>query len=426
MIAEAEIRRRIRERGPITFAEFMEVALYHPQGGYYTGPERVGVAGDFYTSPSVHPAFGALLAVQLCQMWQLLGRPSPFTVLEPGAGNGLLCRDIIVAARPSTSSGREVGLLDEFARSLRYVCLDRRDTAGHERGLPGVSRLTAAGLPFRGVVGCILSNELHDAMPVHQVTRADGRMREIMVTLDGGDLVTTLAEPSSPLLEQRLDNLGVTLEEGQTAEINLALEPWAEEAASCLERGFVLAIDYGLESSGLYSSAERFRGTLTTYHRHTQTDRPLERIGQQDMSAQVDFTSLARAGASAGLDVLGYGTQAAFLQNLGMGELLARRPVVSPRQAQAGRVGMRELVKPGGLGDFKVMAFGKGVLKPELWGFSASPQAKEMAANLPPLSLTPAHMDLLAGRYPSTEMEFDVAWDELWLGESLSDDSPSP
>ena len=90
MTAEAEIRRRIAERGPITFAEFMEVALYHPGGGYYTSGERVGASGDFYTSPSVHPAFGALLAVQLFQMWELLGRPAPFTIAEAGAGNGLL------------------------------------------------------------------------------------------------------------------------------------------------------------------------------------------------------------------------------------------------------------------------------------------------------------------------------------------------
>ena len=114
---EAEIRRRIAERGPITFAEFMELALYHPAGGYYTSGDPVGSGGDFYTSPTVHPAFGALLAVQLYQMWQLLGQPAPFTVVEPGAANGLLCRDILSAAN---------GLPSGFADSLRYVCVDRR------------------------------------------------------------------------------------------------------------------------------------------------------------------------------------------------------------------------------------------------------------------------------------------------------------
>ena len=414
MSAEQEIRRRIHERGPITFAEFMEVALYHPTGGYYTGTERIGASGDFYTSPSVHPAFGALLAVQLHQMWQVLGRPSPFTVLEPGAGNGLLCRDIVKAAS---------GLPDDFAASLRCVCIDRRDASGLERGLPAASRLAATGLPFRSVVGCILSNELLDAMPVHQVTLAEGRLQEVMIGLDGDSLSTLAAEPSTPLLEQRLDSLGIELAEGQTAEINLFLDSWASEAASCLDKGFVLAIDYGRHATDLYSVTERFRGTLTTYHRHTQTDRPMERIGQQDMSAQVDFTSLAKAGAIAGLDILGYATQAAFLQNLGMGGLLTRRPVVPPRLAQANQVGMRELVKPDGLGDFKVIAMGKNVGKPELWGFSGSRETKEMAANLPPPLLTPSHMDLLSGRYPSTDMEFEMPWGHLWPDDDPADPS---
>lgn len=412
MSAEQEIRRRIRERGPVTFAEFMEVALYHPDSGYYTGPERVGASGDFYTSPSVHPVFGALLAVHLCQMWQILDRPDPFTVLEPGAGNGLLCRDIVAAAS---------SLPDGFAAALRYVCVDRREANGHELGLPGVSRVAATGLPFRGIVGCILSNELHDAMPVHQVTLEGGRLREIMVGLHGESLRTLAADPSTPLLEQRLNGLGVELEEGQTAEINLSLEPWASEAASCLDSGFVLAIDYGRHAADLYSATERFRGTLTTYHRHVQTDRPLEGIGQQDMSAQVDFTSLARAGANAGLDILGYDSQAAFLKNLGVGELQQLRPISHPRQAQANRVGIRELVKQGGLGDFKVMAMGKNVGQPELWGFSGSQQAREMAANLPPPMLTSTHMDLLTGRYPAAEVEFDMTWGDLWPA-----DSPSP
>ena len=412
MTPEAEIRRRIAARGPITFAEFMEVALYHPNGGYYTAGERVGAAGDFYTSPSAHPAFGALLAVQLFQMWELLARPYPFTVAEPGAGNGLLCRDIVAAA---------AGLPEGFARSLRYVCLDRRSRAGLERELPGVSRLAASGLPLRGMVGCLLSNELLDAMPVHQATVEQGRLREVYVALDGQQLVTQTGQPSTPLLAQRLIGLGIELAEGQTAEVNLDLDGWVEAAAQSLERGFVLTIDYGRPAEELYSATERFRGTLTTFAAHLQTDRPLERIGQQDMSAQVDFTTVARAGAQAGLDFLGYTNQAVFLYNLGLGQLEQRPPVGSPRQAQASRVGMRELAKPGGLGDFKVMAQGKNVCKPELWGFHPSERAANLAAQLPAPLPTPEHLDLLAGRYPAAEVQFEMAWDALW-----PDDSPPP
>ena len=410
--AEAEIRRRISARGAIPFAEFMEVALYHPAGGYYTSGERVGATGDFYTSPSAHPAFGALLAVQLLQMWELLGRPAPFTVVEPGAGNGLLCRDIVTAA---------ARLPDGFRRSLRYLCLDRRATAGYERGLPGVSRVASNELPLRGTVGCLLSNELLDAMPVRQVTLERGRLRELYVTLDGDGFAVRTGEPSSPLLARRLAALGVELSEGQTAEVNLALDGWVQAAAQSLERGFLMSIDYGRVAEELYSSEARFRGTLTTFHRHLQTDRPLERIGQQDMSAQVDFTSLARAGEQAGLDFLGYASQAVFLHNLGLGQLERRPPAGSPRQAQTSRAGMRELARPGGLGDFKVMAQGKNAGKAELWGFSQSSEARDVAAQLPPPTPTPEHLDLLTGRCPAAEVEFEMSWDALWHG-----DQPSP
>ena len=144
------------------------------------------------------------------------------------------------------------------------------------------------------MTGCILSNELLDAFPVHQVTVEHGRLREMYVALQGGEPAMQTGEPSTPLLALRLDELGVELAEGQIAEINLALDQWIEEAAQSLERGFVLTIDYGRPAEELYSATERFRGTLTTFHRHLQTDQPLRRIGQQDMSAQVDFTALAK------------------------------------------------------------------------------------------------------------------------------------
>ena len=284
-------------------------------------------------------------------MWQLLGRPATFTVAEPGAGNGLLCRDILAAAD---------GLPDSFVRSLRYVCLDLRGIPGYERGLTGVSRLACAELPLRGMTGCVLSNELLDAFPVHQVTVEQGRLREVYAALEGDGIATQTGEPSTPLLARKLARLGIELAEGQTAEVNLALEGWVEAAAQSLERGFVLTIDYGRPAKELYSATERFRGTLTTYRNHLQTDRPLERIGQQDMSAQMDFTSLAEAGANAGLELLGYDSQRAFLNNLGLSLLEQRRPAVHPRQAQSGLAGMRELAKPGGTGRLQGHGAGKG------------------------------------------------------------------
>ena len=412
MTAEAEIRRRIAARGAITFAEFMELALYHPQSGYYTSGERIGASGDYYTSPAVHPAFGAMLAVQLLQMWQLLSRPSSFTVVEAGAGNGLLCRDI-----NSIATGLDV----DFARSLRYVCVDRRTSVGLEADVEGATRITSSGLPVRGVVGCVLSNELLDAMPVHQVAVQDGELREVYVTLDDEALAKNLAAPSTLLLAERLEGMDIRLAEGQVAEINLGLGPWVCEAAAVLERGFVLTIDYGRTAEDLYSATERFRGTLTTLHNHVQTDRPLERIGRQDMSAQVDFTSLERAGARKGLKTLGYTTQAEFLDNLELNRLLQRLFGDPQGKTQSSRMGMRELVKRGGLGDFKVMAQGKNVMRPALWGFNRSEEPAALVERIPLPVPTGDHIDLRAGRYPSMDGEFEVAWDTFW-----PDDSSSP
>ena len=410
MTAEDEIRRLIAARGRITFAEFMEVALYYPVGGYYTSRERVGASGDYYSSPSAHPAFGGLLAVQLLQAWQLLGKPVPFTIVEAGAGNGLLCRDILTAASALSSPFRE---------ALRYVCIDRRRSQGLEAGLDGVSRIASDGLPLQGSAGCVLFNELLDALPVHQVTLDGGQLKEIFVTEQDGQLALWTGEPSTPLLEQRLSALGVQLQEGQVAEVNLAVHGWIKRMAEALDRGFVLAMDYGRLAEDLYSPAHRFRGTLTTYRNHLQTDRPLAHIGEQDISAQVDFTTVATKARNVGLDVLGYASQAEFLHNLGMGRLLGRL-AGGPGRHQSSRMAMRELVKPEGLGAFRVMALGKSVGHPELWGFHQTAEAVDMVEQLPLPVPTPEHVDLLSGRYPWHDVELDVSWETLW-----PDDEPT-
>ena len=406
MNAEAEVRRRIAARGPMTFAEFMEVALYWPSAGYYTSRDPIGSHGDYFTSPLAHPAFGALLAVQLFQMWQLMGRPASFTVVELGAGNGLLCRDIM---------GYAEGLPDGFGDCLRYVCIDRREAAGHERGTDPAHRLAASGLPLRGIEGCVLSNELLDAFPVHQIVMRNGCLREVFVELDANELVTRTGKPSTPALAERLDNLGVTFAEGQSAEINLGLAGWAEETARALRQGFVLTIDYGRDAADLYSAEQRPRGTLTTYYQHLQTDAPLNRVGRQDISAQVDFTSVIRSGQQAGLEFLGAAAQGEFLQRLGIRGMLDRLgEAAMPRtEFVANRTGMLELVKPGGLGDFQVVCQGKNVGRPALWGLQESPEPIGLVGGLVAPTLTPHHLGMASGHLA----EFEVNFDDLWPGD---------
>ena len=421
MTVEAEIRRRIGQHGAITFAEFMELALFWPDGGYYVTNDPTGAEGDFYTSPQVHPVFGALLAVQLFQMWRLLGQPDLFPVVELGAGNGLLCRDIMAAA---------AGLPPPFSHCLTYVCLDRRRAIGLEStlnvdgtgasipSLSSASSLAATGIPFRRLVGCFISNEYFDAFPVHQVKMVDGQLLEIYVNLEDGELVTQTGELSDPALAARFDDLALVLKDGQTAEVNLGLTNWAQEVGQALEAGFILTVDYGDPAPELYSPDRRLRGTLTTFHNHVQIDAPLRHIGRQDITAQVDFTSLVNAGREWGVEPLGFASQAQFLGRLGLRVMQqkSRRLDLPQNAAQANRAGMLDLARPGGLGDFKVLVQGKALGQPQLWGFNdldeSGSEARELpdalVKNMPIPLLTSQHLSLLQGRYPGGEIDFEL------------------
>ena len=383
-LAERAIRRRIARRGPITFAEYMARALYGP-GGYYT---RNSAGTDYYTSPQVHPAFGALLAVQLFQFWRLLDRPDPFFVIEPGAGHGLLARDVCNAA----------GHLPEgFGDSLRYVAVDRRP-GGRETCDPAFAKIAgdALRLPFRNVTGCIISNELLDALPVHRVRVERGALRELYVGIESdvadgyeGQLVEIAGDPSTPDLERRLSDVGANLFDGQTAEICLLLDDWAESVAASLDMGFVLTIDYGRDAHDLYDPVQRPHGTLVTYRSHRQTDTPLVDPGRQDITAQVDFTSVRLAGQRAGLTAVGNISQGRFLTRLGLQTMrrsgappaagsggwitipiapegalpdaLAEPFLHQPDESRDWLTGLTHLARPGGLGDFRVLVQAKGI-----------------------------------------------------------------
>ena len=345
--AEREIRSHISRSGAITFAEFMEVALYHPEG-YYSEGSPIGAGGDYFTSPVVHPAFGALVAVQLETMWETLGRPSPFWIVEAGAGDGRLADDILSFADAH---------IGEFARALRYVEIDRSARAASRGSGARVSRLRASGMPLAGIAGCILSNELFDAFPVHRFRIESGKAREMYVSLDADDSFREeFGPPSTTRIADRLAGLPRRLPDGFRGEVNLGLEGWMSDAASVLDRGYVLTIDYGYEAEELYSDA-RSRGTLQTYYRHVDGSSPYQRVGRQDMTAHVDFSALIAEGLSAGLRPAFLTTQAEFLASLGFDAMLASlRESDIERAAKAANLrAMGELAKPDGLGGFRVL-----------------------------------------------------------------------
>ena len=289
-------------------------------------------------------------------------------------------------------AAQELGRAPE---DLEYVVLERRP-----RPIPGVHPLAAAGVPLKGVVGCFLSNELLDSFPVHRIAVQGGRLQEVYVTWQEG-FREVLGPPSTPLLEQYLEEEGVALPEGYRTEINLEAGRWQEGVAGALERGFVITIDYGY-APGEYFSPAHSQGTLLCYYRHTYHQDPYVRVGEQDITAHVDFGSLIRAGERAGLSNLGLVPQARFLNNLGLGYLRERlaRAGLSQREYLANSLALGQLVKPGGLGDFLVLLQGQGIPEIDLWGLKPSPESREFLESLPLPLLTPQHLSLLEARYP--------------------------
>jgi SAM-dependent MidA family methyltransferase len=361
------LRDLIRERGPLTVAAFMEIALYDRDAGYYArAAQRSGRAGDFFTSVDVGPLFGELLETQIAEMAGILSDQSPnaqaqsplvaspaadvpgppalapraaaacgtrarqprwggvardsdpaFDLVEAGAGNGRLSADILRAARRRDRRLYERTRLhlsdaSASARAAQHSTLSGSDVA---------DRLVSSGesLPssFEGV---LVANELLDALPVHQVVMRAAGLREVYVDARNGRLVTREGPLSTPALASFLDRLEVVLAPGWCVEINLRALDWIRDVAARLRRGFVILIDYGHEARELYSPSHA-SGTLTTFARHTMAgpesspDTPswLAQPGDRDITAHVDFTSVRETAEAEGLTTLGFLDQTYFL-----------------------------------------------------------------------------------------------------------------
>lgn len=341
----ALIRARIHADGPIPFAEFMRLALYHPEYGYYASPgPKIGPDGDFLTAPETHPAFGALVCRRLARMWEMLGYPAAFTVVEAGAGTGALAAQILSSAAAH---------FPEFRRALRYTLVEtsfalrarQQERLGAQEGVAWLPDLAA--LSPASVQGCILTNELLDALPVHRVLATAEGLRELYVALDGETFTEVTGPLSTPEIEAHFNAVGVQPPVGTQAEVGLAARSWYRRAAACLARGYLLTIDYGDEAAALYTAA-RPRGTLLCYYRHATNEDPYRRIGCQDITAHVDFTALRQAGEATGLAAGELVSQREWLTALGIGDWM-------PREARRPDPVLAALVDPNGLGRLKVL-----------------------------------------------------------------------
>ena len=359
----AAIRDEIQRDGPITFARFMERALYDPGHGYYRRPDPApGRSGDFLTAPEAHPIFGAAIGRLLEEVWDAFGRPEPFTVTEHGAGTGALAEGLLTGlARTASPLANAVRYHPvELERSRLPVLRERLALARVADALVDDAGDTASA----GGTGAVLANEVLDALPVHRVVgRRDG-LRELLVTtvVDGG-FAWIETEASTPELQARLAAEGVELAEGEVTEICLALDPWLGAATRDLARGVVVLVDYAAEPRDLHGAAHP-TGTLRSFARHAVGADPLRHVGRQDLTATVDLAALRAAAAAAGLDPIGETTQAELLANVGSATLTdawLRAPGATLQDALDLRSALARLMDPRGMGGFRVLVFGRGL-----------------------------------------------------------------
>lgn len=354
----AAMRAEIARSGPLTFARFMEIALYDPARGYYRGAvARPGRAGDFLTAPEASPIFGRTLARFARGVHAAIGAPGTLTIREHGAGTGALAGPLVEELIASDGGPDAVEYLVAEVEPARLDAV-RLALAGH----PAATVQPDDGRPIDGLV---IANEVLDALPTHRVVRRGDHLREVLVAIrPDGELADVEGDPTTPALAARIAAESIELADGQHAEVCLALDEWVDRAAAGLARGVLLLIDYGHPAADLYDTKRRAAGTLATYLGHRVGEDPYRAIGRQDITAHVDVTAVERAARAAGIDHLGTTTQAEFLDRLGAGELLVAeqtRPGASLQAYLETRSALVRMIDPGAMGRFRVMAFGRGL-----------------------------------------------------------------
>lgn len=356
--------------GRISFARYMDLALYAPGLGYYSaGARKFGAAGDFVTAPEISPLFAYCVARQCRQVLREIGHGD---ILEVGAGSGIMACDILRALEQQDSLPEHYFILEVSAelRERQYATLKKEIPDLLKR----VSWLEA--LPLSGWRGVIVANELLDAMPVHRFQIEHNGARELCVAWHDNKFVWQSAALTDPALagrteaiEKELSEHGAGLAPGYQSEINLAATAWIHSIAAILEAGLLLIVDYGFPRREYYH-AQRSSGTLMCHYRHRAHADPLILPGLQDITAHVDFTALAEAADEAGLTVAGYTTQAAFLLACGLAGMAADLDSEDVRERVARAQQIKKLTLPGEMGElFKVIALTRTIDTP-LLGFS--------------------------------------------------------
>jgi len=343
---------RIRARGPITFADYMDAALYDPADGYYTTRVNIGFAGaDFLTSPELGPAFGRALARAAVDAWTALGRPAAWDLVEAGAGRGILMRDLLEAlTRERVDAGRSARpAIVEVSPRLR----ERQALALEGQAL----RWASVAHTLAPIHGLVLANEVLDAFPVHVLVRTEQGVREVHVDEQDGALVEILRAPSHPDLRWRVPD---ALPVGGRWEVSLGAESWVAQIAAALARGYLLVVDYGGDEADLLSRGGA--GTVRGFAQHRLLADAFAAPGEHDLTASVNFTAIRRAAEGAGLVQVGAASQREALLALGVREAYGRPAApLDQLRAASRRSAIDVLIDPGGLGAYRVVCFAKDI-----------------------------------------------------------------
>lgn len=352
------IRNQIGRSGSVSFRWFMEQALYHPQYGYYaSGKAAIGREGDFFTNVSVGPLFGKLLAGQFLEIWERMGKPEPFTIVEQGANDGRFACDVLQALKNS-----------ELIPALRYVIIEpfeileksQRDNLRNFSQACWRNNLAS----LESFCGIHFSNELLDAMPCHLVRFSNDAWHERHVTFskNEGSFVLVDGPPADEPLVYGISQANPPRIEGYQTEINLNIPIWLNEVSAKMEKGFLITIDYGYPRS-FFNIPERVDGTLSGYSRHHRMN-PLSMPGEIDISAHVEFTSVVEHAQKKGFLTAGFTDQHHFMAALGVHEFSG---IQSPEpEMQKTLNAFKTLMHPELMGlSFKVLALQKGI--PKTW-----------------------------------------------------------
>lgn len=371
-LLEKKIKDLIIQKKRITFETFMNIALYEPEMGYYASEKiKIGKEGDYYTSQHLHPVFGSMLGKQLIEMWDFMGKPDIFYSIEPGAGEGYMCYDIL-----NYLNGKEI------YKALKYIVVEphpfmknkqKKLLKSFDDKITWVSSLKELG----NVKGCVLSNELLDAFPVHLIEMED-ELKEVYVTLDSNNNFTEIKDaPSTDELIRYLEEFSVFLPYGYRTEINLRIKNWLKEVNNILSEGFILTIDYGYPAREYYSE-DRNRGTLLCYSQHQFTENPYLNIGNQDITAHINFSSIKKFGEELGIKTIGFVNQGTYLVSLGIDQIISKLYQKS-KDYLFEIAKIKRLILPGTIGEtHKIIIQYKGTGNPALKGFSIKNQINKL------------------------------------------------